>query len=119
MVYIVVWSAFHSVEPCPVDPPTSLALSHNSVHGYCGRSPSYEQSQMLSGAWAGEDERQEHSATNTLTSPLAGKRAKRPGPINPAYHDNGLHLVDLLLTIVTLGLCKIPGTLFSLHERRL
>jgi hypothetical protein len=49
-------------------------------------------------------------------------RAREPSaqaPINPAYRDNGLHLVDLLLTIVTLGLCKIPGTLFSLHERRL
>ena len=45
-------------------------------------------------------------------------RAREPSaqpPCNPAYRDNGLHLVDLLLTMVTLGACEIPGMLFMLH----
>ena len=45
-------------------------------------------------------------------------RAREPSaqpPCNPAYRDNGLHIVDLLLTIVTLGACELPGTLFMLH----
>jgi len=45
-------------------------------------------------------------------------RAREPSaqpPCNPAYHDNGLHIVELLLTIVTLGPCEIPVMLFLLH----
>jgi hypothetical protein len=48
-------------------------------------------------------------------------RAREPSaqpPTNPAYRDNGLHIVDLLLTIVTLGSCEIPGTLLMLHTNR-
>lgn len=74
---------------------------------------------MLSGASVGEIERQGALPPIRSRRLLRARQPSAQPPCNPAYRDNRIHVVDLLLTIVTLGLCKIPGTLFSLHVRRL
>jgi hypothetical protein len=76
---IVESTALHSTQRHPLS--SSYSWSRNGIHRYRGRPLSYEQTHMLSGAWIGEEERQECSATNAHTSLLAGKRAKRPATI--------------------------------------